>query len=568
MERTEHKITLDVHKTVSTTSVSVKKGDTAHRLLIILSEGGYPYHIGEDCTAVFSAVKPDGTTIWNDCTISGDVVIYDMTEQTTSATGVVNCEIQIYDPYGALLTSASFLLLVEDGASNRSAVVSSDEFGQLRDMMTNVNLEINRAHLASDRANKAAGACMVIGSASGEMIRLDDAIDAEFVGMRIFGKTTQNGTPTPDGPVELSTLGSSGNIKLTSAGKNILPYPYYQTTLTLNGMTFTDNKDGSLTVSGVSTSASSFWFTGYTIRLKKGMRYSLSAYGNYTVVGTPYLWLASSKKGAITMINLADQKSSTFTANDDYTDAAVYITAAKAGYSIEGTITPQLAVGDATDDYVPYIGKRITIPVAGGLRGIPVTSGGNYTDANGQQWICDEIDFGRGVYVKRIFAEAVTTEKLYGVDNTYASKSGAIAYCKLTYDTHHDDSIVIAVSDRAKGVSSNERGDNWNIYRCYIGTGTTAIAALRYPISAGEKTVDEARADFVGATIAYIMAEPIETDLPDEVLDAYSDNIQSYSGNTVISNDVGAHMALEYLMDARKYIDKMISTGIHEATLE
>ena len=430
MERTEHKLTLDVHKTVSTTSVSLKRGDTAHRLLITLSEGGYPYHIGEDCTAVFSAKKPYGGTIFNNCTISGDVVIYDLTEQTTASLGEVNCEIQIYGANGALLTGASFLLLVEEGASDPGAVVSSDEFIQLRDMMTNVNLEINRAHLASDRANKAAGACMVIGSASGEMIRLDDAIDAEFVGLRIFGKTTQNGTPTPANPATLVSVGSLGSIDLTS--------------------------------------------------------------------------------------------------ND----------------------------------------QDITIPVSSGLPGIPVASGGNYTDANGQQWICDEIDLGRGVYVQRIFAEAVTTEKLYGVDNTYASKSGAIAYCKLTYDTHHDDSIVIAVSDRAKGVSSNERGDNGNIYRCYIGTGTTAIAALRYPISAGEKTVDEARADFVGATIAYIMAEPIETDLPDEVLDAYSDNIQSYSGDTVVSNDAGAHMALEYIMDARKYIDKMISTGIHEATLE
>ena len=568
MERTEHKITLDVHKTVSTTSVSVKKGDTAHRLLIILSEGGYPYHIGEDCTAVFSAVKPDGTTIWNDCTISGDVVIYDFTEQTTAALGVTNCEIQIYDPNGALLTSASFLLFVEDGASNRSAVVSSDEFGQLRDMIADVNWESNRAHLAADRANKAAGACMVIGSASGETIRLDDAIDAEFAGMRIFGKTTQNGTPTPANPATLVSVGAVGNINLTSTGKNLIPYPYYPAEPTLNGVTYTDNKDGSITVSGTATGYSGFWFTGYNFRLRKGITYTLSAHGDFTVTGRAVLTVTSTKSGVIKSFYLNSSKYASFTATDNYTDVAIYMYVPEAGNAITGTIMPQLEVGAVATQYEPYKGATIAIPIFGGLPGIPVASGGNYTDANGQQWVCDEIDLGRGVYVQRIFAEAVTTEKLYGVDNTYASKSGAIAYCKLTYDTHHDDSIVIAVSDRAKGVSSNERGDNGNIYRCYIGTGTTAIAALRYPISAGEKTVDEARADFVGATIAYIMAEPIETDLPDEVLDAYADYIRSYSGDTVVSNDAGAHMALEYIMDARKYIDKMISTGIHEATLE
>ena len=567
MERTEHKITLDVHKTVSTTSVSVKKGDTAHRLLITLSEGGYPYHIGEDCTAVFSAVKPDGTTIWNDCTISWDVVIYDFTEQTTAALGVTNCEIQIYDPHGALLTSASFLLLVEDGASNRSAVVSSDEFGQLRDMIADVNWESNRAHLAANRAYTAAEACMVIGTASGETIRLDDAIDAEFLGMRIFGKTTQNGTPTPANPATLISVGSVGSIKLTSGGKNLLPYPFYQSAPTLNGVTYTDNGDGSITVSGTATDYTSFWFTRYDLRLRKGVTYTISVSGNYSVTGGASLLVSSKDKGSIASINLVAQKSLSFTAEDDYTDVGVYMILTKAGYAITGTIYPQLELGSVATQYEPYKGNSVTIPVPGGLPGIPVASGGNYIDSNGKHWICDEIDLARGVYVKRIHTEIVTPEKIFGVDSSYAAQSGTIVYSHLTYGPLFDDTIVIAISDRAKGVSSNERGENGNTYRCYT-SGTSAIAVLRYPISAGVKTVEEARADFGGATISYILAVPVETALTDEVLGAYRDYIRSHSSDTVVTNDSSAHMALEYIMDAKKYIDKMISTGIHEATLE
>jgi len=37
-----------------------------------------------------------------------------------------------------------------------------------------------------------------------------------------------------------------------------------------------------------------------------------------------------------------------------------------------------------------------------GLAGIPVASGGNYVDENGQAWICDEIDFSLGLYIHRI----------------------------------------------------------------------------------------------------------------------------------------------------------------------
>lgn len=429
MEYTEHKLTLDVHKTVSNASVALKKGDTAHRLLITLSEGGYPYHIGEDCTVAFSALKPDGTAIFNDCRIEGDTVIYDMTEQTTAEEGMVSCEVKIYGANGDLLTSASFLLFVEEGVNNSGAVVSSGEFSTLASMVREVNRATAEAVSATERAKKAANACMVIGSAQGESIRLDDAIDAQFVGMRIFGKTTQGGVPTPANPATLVNMGSVGTIKLTS--------------------------------------------------------------------------------------------------ND----------------------------------------QTIAIPAPGGVPGILVASGGNYIDINGQRWICDEIDLARGVYVKRIHTESVTPEKIFGVDSSYAAQSGTIVYSHLTYGPLYDDTIVIAISDRAKGVSSNERGENGNTYRCYT-SGTSAIAVLRYPISAGVKTVEEARADFGGATISYILAVPVETALTDEVLDAYRDYIRSHSGDTVVTNDSGAHMALEYIMDAKKYIDKMISTGIHDATLE
>lgn len=40
--------------------------------------------------------------------------------------------------------------------------------------------------------------------------------------------------------------------------KNILPYPYAETTKTMNGVTFTDNGDGSVTVNGTATAAVSF----------------------------------------------------------------------------------------------------------------------------------------------------------------------------------------------------------------------------------------------------------------------------------------------------------------------
>ena len=60
-----------------------------------------------------------------------------------------------------------------------------------------------------------------------------------------------------------------------------------------------------------------------------------------------------------------------------------------------GTIT--VTIGDGADER-----QTITLQTPNGLPGIPVTSGGNYTDPQGQQWVCDEVDLERGVRVQRV----------------------------------------------------------------------------------------------------------------------------------------------------------------------
>ena len=72
-------------------------------------------------------------------------------------------------------------------------------------------------------------------------------------------------------------------------------------------------------------------------------------------------------------------------------DAPVPIVSAGDG----GTIT--VTIGDGADER-----QTIALQTPNGLPGIPVTSGGNYTDPQGQQWVCDEVDLERGVKVQRV----------------------------------------------------------------------------------------------------------------------------------------------------------------------
>lgn len=62
-------------------------------------------------------------------------------------------------------------------------------------------------------------------------------------------------------------------------------------------------------------------------------------------------------------------------------------------------------LGDTPLPYETHAEQSLAIQTPNGLPGIPVSSGGNYTDADGQQWICDEIDLERGKYVQRIGVE-------------------------------------------------------------------------------------------------------------------------------------------------------------------
>lgn len=62
--------------------------------------------------------------------------------------------------------------------------------------------------------------------------------------------------------------------------KNFIPYPFYETTKTVNGVTFTDNGDGTVTVNGTATAQSEFILaTPFTLNIDKPLIISGSPSG-------------------------------------------------------------------------------------------------------------------------------------------------------------------------------------------------------------------------------------------------------------------------------------------------
>jgi hypothetical protein len=123
MNTSNYRFSLDVQSDISQVSLPVRLYDTGRRLYISLTDGGTPYVIEKGCRAVFYAKKADGNSLMNDCIIERDAVVrYDLTEQTTSCPGIVDCEIRLYGANDKLITSPRFIMVVND------RVVHDDDF--------------------------------------------------------------------------------------------------------------------------------------------------------------------------------------------------------------------------------------------------------------------------------------------------------------------------------------------------------------------------------------------------------------------------------------------------------
>ena len=136
MERAVTYITLDVQKIDSGVLIKTKRGDSARRLVVSLTNRGRPYIPGEGVTAVFYERKPDGNPCFNDCDIDGCTVSYDFTGQTTNVVGLAACEIRLYDAGNHLLTSPRFEMLVDATEYQEGDVPdSSPEYTALTEMV-------------------------------------------------------------------------------------------------------------------------------------------------------------------------------------------------------------------------------------------------------------------------------------------------------------------------------------------------------------------------------------------------------------------------------------------------
>ena len=208
----------------------------------------------------------------------------------------------------------------------------------------------------------------------------------------MYGKSTQDGTPSLDNPVPIVSAGDGGSVTVRVTGKNLL-----------NPALFQNNKYQSFNAEtgyyGIDD-LSGWWITG----IQPCCPNTTYHFNKFLGGGCFY----DNEKKAIGIIGFEYSMKTP-------AKCAYYCT----NFSAEETPfgTPIIATVSESTSYSPYREQLLALPTPNGLPGIPVPSGGNYTDQSGQQWVCDEVDLERGVKVQRVDKAAFDSTKTLAEQN-------------------------------------------------------------------------------------------------------------------------------------------------------
>ena len=498
--------------------------------------------IGQAQSTAVGAVKAEGQKQTTAVQEAGTQAVSEVTEAKTTAVEAVTTE-------GDTQTKR-----VEDAAAG--IVADREQISQ------------NKTDIAGLVEGMTDLAPAIHSTASGSVITANDATEGRpFRGLRVFGKSTQDGTPTPEAPIPIVSAGEDGSIEVKVTGKNLLTGRLYYIDYSMGAGFIKNENEVSLPYAPKSETSG----IGYVIPCAPEKHYAFSVTNpneNAVVAISEYKTLedAKNKENAIGFVvpSSASPYKSVYTSKGNgvlvcwiagkWTDGKTTI------HECTESELLQLEIGsEATTYEPPRIPQSLTLATPNGLPGIPVTKDGNYTDADGQQWVCDEIDLERGKYVQRVVIENISG----GWELKPSSDiSGRFLQSRLTntFQTADKTAVCNIASFTSWGTPVNDK----------YAFALNAKVIYFSPPKGAEITAEElnAKLNSLSFPVVFVgeLATPIERDLTPEEIAAYK-ALRTYGPTTVVSNDAGAEMEATYVADTKTYIDNKFA-ALNKAVLD
>lgn len=335
-------------------------------------------------------------------------------------------------------------------------------------------------------------------------------------------------SPSPDYPQEIKSV---VNPTVKVCGKNLLPFPYSNTSKTQNGVTFDVQNDGTIHIYGTASAATYF---NFSTNIEWGSEDFSNTNEKYKLVGNLF-----------------------YNANNKILSYVV-----QEGVTCDFILKPMVVLNTETDlTYEPYHEQTVTLPYT--LNAIPVPSGGNVT-INGQQYIADYVDVERGKLVRMVGEYEITGNEdwtftaVEPCPKVYFIIKDMSANDKLNVMCDKLKNVLFADVNRLKGYTICSDSNPW--IRIYCTSWTS---------------VDEAKNDLKKwkPQVQYVLATPVGIALTTEEIAALKElatyypvtnisvNSEQLDGYTVFNYPIsmanGWNYVKQQLNDNRDYIYDM-----------
>ena len=382
----------------------------------------------------------------------------------------------------------------------------------------------------------------------------EDSVAWGLQGLKIYGKSTQDGEPSPENPVSIVSVGEGGSFETFYHTQNLFSIKSALGGLETDNFSIEGSEDTNFTVRAKKQTIGNSIFIRVPINIPVGKTVTISgkttASLNFRLQNRNLDGTAASPSKPLQNTETREQGYSLFATCNPFGVGDVVVQEGQTVTFSEIMVN----YGDSALPWEPYKSQTITISTPNGLPGIPVESGGNFTDADGQQWICDVIDYGTGKKLQRIYklvvdhnttiytasqndllSFAINCPQRAQKDTSFSSTQGV---CKIKSMCDYYEQYMI-------GLVGSDKNNAFGFYNTDYQTTTLFINDRRF------SSVEDYKAWLKTnpVTFLYSLETPIETDISAEELAAYR-ALQTYDGTTVISTaEPVAGIEARYILD-------------------